>query len=108
MEYWLAFIMGGIAYIFKRYLKNLDEKFDRFLLDNKAMKAGIQVLLRDRIRQSHNFLMNKGFATVEDRDAICNMYEQYHNLGANGVVDNLMDEISQLPVIEKRNGINDN
>jgi len=102
LQYWLAFLMGGISWLFKRYFKSIDNKMDKFILENHAMKAGIQAVLRDRIRQSHQYLMDKGYATVEDRDNIFNMYEQYHNLGANGVIDCLIDEIIELPVRMKK------
>ena len=98
MQYWLAFLFSGVAWLVRYYLRKLDHKLDTFIKEQTAMKAGIQVMLRDRIRQAHTHLMDKGYASVEDRDNIFNMYEQYHQLGSNGVVDGLLDEICELPV----------
>lgn len=100
-QYWLTFLFGGVAYLIRRYFKIFDAKIDRFIAEQQATKAGIQVILRDRIRQLHHFLTEKGFATVEEKDNIFQMYEQYHNLGANGVIDGLIDEICNLPVRER-------
>lgn len=104
MEYWLVAVMGGVLYLFKKYMKDLDAKFDKFIMENTAMKSGIQAVLRDRIIQSHKYLIDKGIANVEDRDNIFNMYEQYHQLGANGVIDGLMDDICELPVRKPKGG----
>lgn len=72
-----------------------------------AIKNGIQAILRDRLIQAYNYHMEKGYCAIHDRDSICNMYAQYHHLGANGVIDNLMEEFNDLPVkkpIEKQRG----
>jgi hypothetical protein len=104
MQYWLAFLFGGITYLFRHYLKKLDTKLDTFTKEQVAMKVGIQAVLRDRIIQSHKYLGDRGYATIEDRDNIFNMYEQYHQLGANGVIDGLMDDICELPVRKPKDG----
>jgi hypothetical protein len=101
LQYWLAFIFGGVAWLIRVYLKKLDGKLDKFLIEQRATKGGVQVILRDRIRQLHGHLIDKGFATVDERDNIFEMYEQYHALGANGVIDGLMDDICSLPVTKR-------
>ena len=42
--------------------------------------------------------MERGFVPIHERDNINNLYKQYLNLGGNGTVPRLMDEIEDLPV----------
>lgn len=87
LKYWLEVLLG----LFTASLVKV-------ILGYKATRAGLQALLRDRLIQSYNYHTSKGCCAIHDRDNVLNMYEQYHHLGANGVVDGLMDELLKLPV----------
>ena len=63
-----------------------------------AVKKGVQALLRDRLIQGYKFYSHQGFADVDDRSNLENVYVQYHALGANGVMDDLRKKFLELPV----------
>ena len=63
-----------------------------------SVKKGVQALLRDRLIQGYKFYAHQGWADVNDRSNLENVYVQYHNLGANGVMDNLREKFLALPV----------
>lgn len=67
----------------------------------RALKKGMQALLRDRLLQSYRYYVEKGYATAEERDNWENMYRQYHALGENGVMDNLREKLLDLPTVKK-------
>ena len=64
----------------------------------KAVKKGIQALLRDRLIQGYKFYTHQGWADVDDRSNLENVYQQYHALGANGVMDDLRTKFLALPL----------
>jgi len=64
----------------------------------KAVKKGVQALLRDRLIQGYNYHRHQGFVGIADRDNMENVYKQYHALGANGVMDDLRAKFLALPV----------
>ena len=64
----------------------------------RAVKRGVQALLRDRLLQGYKFYRAQGWADEDDRSNLENVYVQYHKLGANGVMDNLHDRFLQLPI----------
>lgn len=66
--------------------------------EREAMQLGVQALLRNELIESHDKYMKEGCCPIHNRDNIINMYDQYHKLGANGVVDGLMNELLRLPV----------
>lgn len=64
----------------------------------KAVKAGLQAILRDRLEQAYNTSAEHGYASHRDRENWENMYQQYHNLGANGVMDDVRVKYLALPL----------
>lgn len=78
-----------VRYIFKR-LKENDEK-------TKSVQLGVQALLRDRLIQEYNKYKKLGYAPIYAKDNFENMWTQYHNLGVNGVMDELHSEFMELP-----------
>lgn len=63
----------------------------------RAVKKGVQALLRDRLLQGYKFYRQQGWADENDRSNLENVYQQYHALGANGVMDNLRQRFLDLP-----------
>lgn len=55
----------------------------------KAVKMGIQALLRAQLISEWNHYSEKGYAPLYARENFENVWKQYHNLGANGVMDDL-------------------
>ena len=64
----------------------------------RAVKKGVQALLRDRLIQGYKYYSHQGFADVDDRSNLENVYQQYHALGANGVMDDLRAKFLALPL----------
>lgn len=64
----------------------------------RAVKKGIQALLRDRLVQGYKYYRAQGYADENDRSNLENVYIQYHHLGENGVMDDLHKKFLELPV----------
>ena len=67
----------------------------------ESAQLGIQALLRDRLYQNYFHYIEKVYAPIYARENFENMYKQYHNLGVNGVMDDLYDKFMNLP-LERR------
>ena len=67
-------------------------------IQTRAVKRGIQALLRDRLIQGYKYYSHHGFAEIDDRSNLENVYQQYHALGANGVMDDLRNKFLALPI----------
>lgn len=66
-------------------------------VQTRAVKRGVQALLRDRLLQGYKYYRHQGWADEDDRTNLENIYQQYHALGANGVMDNLRQRFLALP-----------
>ena len=65
---------------------------------NKAMKAAVQAILRDKLLQRFLLCRLQGYATSEERQNFESMYAQYHSLGGNGVMDDVRQKFFSLPM----------
>lgn len=66
-------------------------------MENEALKTGIQSLLRFRIIATYNDYAPKGYIPIHTLEGIDACYKAYEGLGANGVIDDLMEQLHKLP-----------
>lgn len=62
-----------------------------------AIALGVQALLRDRLLQGYKYYMEKGWVDFDDRLNLENVWEQYHALGANGMMNDMRRAFRVLP-----------
>ena len=63
----------------------------------KSVKLGVQALLRAQMINDYNKYSAKGYAPIYAKDGFESCWQQYHNLGANGVMDDLHAKFMALP-----------
>ena len=76
--------------IFYKKIKNNEKR-------TEALKLGVQALLRDRLYAYYNKYSELGYAPIYARENFENIYKQYHNLGNNGVMDDIYRKFMELP-----------
>lgn len=92
-----SLVAALITAITKYFVNKFRKQFEVQDEVNKALKLGIQALLRDRLLQGYRYYRDKGYATYEDRMNWENLYKQYHSLGENGVMDDIRNKFLALP-----------
>ena len=70
----------------------------------ESVQLGVQALLRDRLYSTYTHYQEKGYAPIYARENFENMYEQYHTLGANGVMDDIYRKFMALPLNKESEG----
>ena len=97
LKYWIEFAFGlavaGLSLLYRK----LSGRVKRF----EAIGNGVQALLRDRIIQAYNNYQDKGFCPIYARDNVEKMYQEYHALGGNGMITELVERIKELPTEPK-------
>lgn len=63
-----------------------------------ANNRGTQALLRDRLLQGYHFFMRRGMITYGEAKNYENMYEAYHSLGKNGIMDTVYQKFKAIPI----------
>ena len=100
-KYWLealfSGILTGLSFIVKM-MWNRQKQEDR---RQKAIELGIQALLRDRVVQAYYHYTERGWITLHGLGAAEKMGGGGHNLGGNGTVTKLMEDLRELPVKDR-------
>lgn len=65
-----------------------------------ALDEGMQAVLRGEIIRSYYHYSGRGWITFHGLQAVELSYEAYHNLGGNGTVTKLVEDMRDLPVRE--------
>ena len=69
----------------------------------RALKMGMQAMMRDRIVQAYYHYIERGWITLHGLENVEKLYAEYHKLGGNGTVTKLVEDLRELPVKEKEN-----
>ncbi len=83
-------ILGGA-------LAFVSTKFKGVIKREKAMEEGVQSLLRNQLIEYHDKYTERGYCPIYAKEAARRSYEAYHNLGGNGVITKLFNDIMALP-----------
>ena len=65
--------------------------------DMDLMKKTMQKDVRRSLRQDGKMYIDRGYASQQEKTEFDELYWAYHNLGKNGVVDVLHEEVMHLP-----------
>ena len=97
LKYWLEFvfsaILGLIGFGFKTLKKRQDEQDKK----NRAIENGVQALLRNELIRRYREYESKGEISIIDKENVEHMFEEYKNLGGNGTVAKMYEDLLELP-----------
>lgn len=65
--------------------------------ERNALKLGVQAMLRNELIKQYKTYMKQGYADYDDKENWINLYNQYHTLGVNGVMDKYKDKVLSMP-----------
>ena len=65
---------------------------------NDTLKKGVQSILKFRLREQGLKYIHQKYCTLQQKDDFSHMYTAYHNLGKNGVMDEIYNEVMALPI----------
>lgn len=93
----VTFIFNSITNSAKKRTERAKEIADEVAKRDENVRKGVQALLRNALYTLYDDCTNKHYATINEKNNFENLYIHYHNLGKNGVMDNLKDEFMALP-----------
>lgn len=86
----LTTLMGYIVWLLKKQKKDRD-----------ANSKGTMLLLRVQLIEYHDKYMAIGSIPSYAFENFCEMYEAYHELGGNGMITKMKEEIDELHLKKK-------
>lgn len=89
LSYLLPTLLGGIVgFVSTKFKKNKKKDL--------AIEQGVQALLRNEIIRRYREFESKGEISILDQENLDEMFVQYQNLGGNGTVKKMMNDLYEL------------
>mgnify|MGYP005761852485 FL=1 len=83
----LPIVLGYVIWLLKNQRKGSD-----------ANSRGTMLLLRVQMIEYHDKYVAQGYIPSYAYENFCEMYEAYHELGGNGMITHMFDEIKELEI----------
>jgi hypothetical protein len=83
----LPIILGYIVWLLQNQKKDRD-----------ANSRGTMLLLREALIAIHDEYIELGYIPSDVYGRFCDLYEAYHALGGNGMIEKMKEEIDKLPL----------
>lgn len=93
----LPILLGYIVWLLQEQKKEKKQQ----KIDIAANNKGTMLLLRVQLIEYHDKYISKGSIPSYAYQNFCEMYETYHDLGGNGMVSKMFDEIRELHIKTK-------
>ena len=68
----------------------------------QSTQDGMKCLLRAEIIRDHSHYMDKGFIPIYATENVLESYNAYHELGGNGTITKMVEELKRLPTRRER------
>ena len=105
IKYWLealfAGILGIMGFVVKKIKKNQEEqkkKQEEQERKNQAVERGVQALLRNELIRRFREYETKKEISMLDKENMDHMFEEYFNLGGNGLMKEIYNEYLEIPI----------
>lgn len=93
----LATVLGWIHKRQKKIEVEHKKNEEKSKQETKALKLGVQALLRSQMINDFNKWIDKGYAPIYARENFENCWIQYESLGENGVMEDIHNKFMALP-----------
>lgn len=87
----LPIVLGYVVWLLQNNKKSRD-----------ANCRGTMLLLRVQLIEYHDKYTAQGYIPSYAYENFCEMYEAYHELGGNGMVTHMFDEVKKLEIKKER------
>ena len=90
LNYIVPLGLGGTIGFLTTKLKGIKKK-------DKAIEEGVQALLRNELVRRYREYETKQEMSILDKENVEAMFKQYENLGGNGTVKKMYEDLLELP-----------
>ena len=92
----MPIILGYIVWLMKQQATERMETEKKHKEQAEKNDTGVMLLLRIQLIEYHDRYMSKGTIPTYAYENFIDMYDAYHALGGNGMIDKMLSEINEL------------
>lgn len=100
-QYWIQWIFGIAGGILVALYNSLRKKVKQQREEGEAIKNGMKALLSRQLVADCESAIREGYASIQYKNALKEIYACYHALGGNGAVTQLFNSFMTLPTVPK-------
>ena len=98
LKYWVEVLLTGVSSFVAFTYKKIRERFAEQDKKREAIEKGVQALLRNELIQRFREYKLAGEMTLLDKENMEHMFEEYFNLGGNGMMKEVYEEFKEIPI----------
>lgn len=77
--------------------EKIEEANQKWDTDVGLIKGGMQQLIKIDLQNSYEYWLKKKYAPIAVKNDLEKLYQVYHDLGRNGVMDSMREQFNRLP-----------
>lgn len=101
IQYWLEELFGAVVILLGIAIKIIHKKVKKTYKKTLALANGVESIIRTEIIRMYEKSIDRGYCPIYAKDALEKQYNAYHDLGGNGTITQLFNEIMELPTEEE-------
>lgn len=86
-----------LAFLFQVIFNKFSANSKKTKFETEIQKLALQALMRIELRRYGKIYLAQGWVDDADKYDYDNLYTRYHNLGKNGVMDDMYVKVMALP-----------
>lgn len=94
VKYWLEFLFSLVI----AFIGYVAHKLGRYYKTIETSVTGVRVLLKTRIIEEYNHVKQAQCISMYQKQTILELYQEYKKLGGNGLIDDIMEQIDNIPI----------
>ncbi len=94
LQYWIQFAFGIVVVI----LGYIGKEVHKYFHVINTTKNSVRALLRLHLLEDYDYYLKKGTMTVDEKERVNLLYLEYHNLGEDNVMEEIMEKFSSFPI----------
>ncbi len=91
-------VVGALMILVNAIVRRTGSQARRVQTEGEAIRRGLMALLRSHIMELWERCVERGYVHIHTMEIVQDMYDQYHDLGGNGTVTKLVEDLKKLPV----------
>jgi len=94
---WVTVLFGLASAVLSVLYSKLNKIAKESIKRNNAVGEGVQAILRNEIIEQYYKYKDKNYCSIYAKENIKRLYKPYQNLGGNGVINKLVEELLEMP-----------
>lgn len=100
VKYWIEVLFGFVVSLIALIYRKIQSNYKTII----ATKNGMKILLKKEIIKEYQSFNQKNCINIYEKGIIMDLYNEYKNLGGNGLIKDIINDLNEIPVKDNCGG----